>query len=294
MSTGDGRVAQSKLPVRLTLRLATSEVLLRKLDSLQGRLAKGGLQKDLCRKDDRLPNGSSRLELIDGVCPSRRRAAGRDVIEARNTLLDPRSKRRTAGTEARRPGLAAQKHRYQRRRRSQLPVDEGAIHQMERELRAEPGKTGGRPRTGVVKWRDAKVLYRNFGRTADEVCKVVRIGRRKHPSLLTTGSQFPTTILSGSQLQLHPARRSAAQGRSPRRDHCGLVADSRLPCRLIITNLNNLRAATSCKSEMFASAAVVRHAFIMPAGVVSPSSALGPSTSRITVARSRNACAPLP
>ena len=51
---------------------------------------------------------------------------------------------------------------------------------------------------------------------------------------------------------------------------------------------------TSCKLEMFASAAVVRHALIMPDGVVSPSSALGPSTSRITTARSRNACAPLP
>ncbi len=50
----------------------------------------------------------------------------------------------------------------------------------------------------------------------------------------------------------------------------------------------------NCKLEMFASAAVVRHALIMPAGVVSPSSALGPSTSRITTARSRNACAPLP
>lgn len=56
----------------------------------------------------------------------------------------------------------------------------------------------------------------------------------------------------------------------------------------------NFRFADNCKLEMFASAAVVRHALIMPAGVVSPSSALGPSTSRITTARSRNACAPLP
>jgi transposase len=58
--------------------------------------------------------------------------------------------------------------------------------------------------------------------------------------------------------------------------------------------VKNFRLADSCKLEMFASAAVVRHALIMPAGVVSPSSALGPSTSRITTARSRNACAPLP
>jgi DNA invertase Pin-like site-specific DNA recombinase len=65
----------------------------------------------------------------------------------------------------------------------------GAIHQMERELRAERasagrasaqarGKTGGRPRTDIVKWRDAKVLYENSGRTADEVCRVVGVGRR--------------------------------------------------------------------------------------------------------------------
>ena len=65
----------------------------------------------------------------------------------------------------------------------------GAIHQMERELRAERaaagrasararGKTAGRPRTDVVKLRDAKVLYDNSGKTANEVCKVVGVGRR--------------------------------------------------------------------------------------------------------------------
>ena len=65
----------------------------------------------------------------------------------------------------------------------------GAIHQMERELRAERaaagrasakarGKTGGRPRTDIVKLRDAKVLYDNSGKTAAEVCKVVGVGRR--------------------------------------------------------------------------------------------------------------------
>ena len=65
----------------------------------------------------------------------------------------------------------------------------GAIHQMERELRAERaaagrasakarGKTGGRLRTDVTKRRDAKALYDNSGKTADEVCKVVGVGRR--------------------------------------------------------------------------------------------------------------------
>jgi DNA invertase Pin-like site-specific DNA recombinase len=71
----------------------------------------------------------------------------------------------------------------------------GAIHQMERELRAERassgrasakarGKTGGRPRTDVVKLRDAKVLYENSGKTANEVCKVVGVGRRIFSSYL--------------------------------------------------------------------------------------------------------------
>ena len=60
---------------------------------------------------------------------------------------------------------------------------------MERELRAERasagrasakarGKTGGRPRTDIVRLRDAKVLYENSGKTADEVCRVVGVGRR--------------------------------------------------------------------------------------------------------------------
>jgi DNA invertase Pin-like site-specific DNA recombinase len=64
-----------------------------------------------------------------------------------------------------------------------------AIHQMERELRAERvaagrasararGKTGGRPRTDVAKLENARVLYENSGKTANEVCKIVGVGRR--------------------------------------------------------------------------------------------------------------------
>ena len=64
----------------------------------------------------------------------------------------------------------------------------GAIRQIEREILAERAvagrasakaraKTGGRPRTDIVKLRDAKVLYDNSGKTAAEVCKVV--GRRR-------------------------------------------------------------------------------------------------------------------
>jgi DNA invertase Pin-like site-specific DNA recombinase len=65
----------------------------------------------------------------------------------------------------------------------------GAIHQMERELRAERanagrvsakarGRTGGRPRTDVAKLENARILYENSGKTAAEVCEVVGIGRR--------------------------------------------------------------------------------------------------------------------
>jgi DNA invertase Pin-like site-specific DNA recombinase len=65
----------------------------------------------------------------------------------------------------------------------------GAIHQVERELRAEraavgrtsakaSGKTGGRPRTDVSKLEAARVLYENSEKTAAEVCKTAGVGRR--------------------------------------------------------------------------------------------------------------------
>jgi len=65
----------------------------------------------------------------------------------------------------------------------------GAVHQMERELRAERaaagrssakarGKTGGRRRTDVAKLENAKVLYENSEKTADEACKIAGEGRR--------------------------------------------------------------------------------------------------------------------
>jgi len=55
----------------------------------------------------------------------------------------------------------------------------GAIHQMERELRAERaaagrasakarGKTGGRPRTDAAKLENARILYENSEKTAAE------------------------------------------------------------------------------------------------------------------------------
>lgn len=65
----------------------------------------------------------------------------------------------------------------------------GAIHQMERELRAERassgrasakarGKTGGRPRTDVTKLENARILYENSEKTAAQVCAIAGVGRR--------------------------------------------------------------------------------------------------------------------
>ena len=66
----------------------------------------------------------------------------------------------------------------------------GAIHQMERELRAERaaagrssakarGKTGGRPKTDPAKLENARILYENSDKTAAEVCEIAGVGRRK-------------------------------------------------------------------------------------------------------------------
>jgi DNA invertase Pin-like site-specific DNA recombinase len=85
----------------------------------------------------------------------------------------------------------------------------GAIHQMERELRAERaaagrasararGKTGGRPRTDVVKLRDAKVLYDNSGKTAGEVCKVFGVGRRRFFAYLAQQRDQTSTPLTAN------------------------------------------------------------------------------------------------
>lgn len=65
----------------------------------------------------------------------------------------------------------------------------GAIHQMERELRAERaaagrasakarGRSGGRPRTAISKLENARILYENSGKTAAEACAVAGVGRR--------------------------------------------------------------------------------------------------------------------
>ena len=66
----------------------------------------------------------------------------------------------------------------------------GAIHQMERELRAERaaagrssakarGRTGGRPKTDPAKLENARILYENSDKTAAEVCEIAGVGRRR-------------------------------------------------------------------------------------------------------------------
>lgn len=65
----------------------------------------------------------------------------------------------------------------------------GAIHQMERELRAERaaagrasakarGRSGGRPRTDIEKLENARILYENSKKTVAEVCETTGVGRR--------------------------------------------------------------------------------------------------------------------
>jgi len=82
----------------------------------------------------------------------------------------------------------------------------GAIHQMERELRAERaaagrasakarGKTGGRPRTDVAKLENARILYENSGKSAAEACAIAGVGRRTFFSYL---AQIKKAHASGS------------------------------------------------------------------------------------------------
>jgi predicted site-specific integrase-resolvase len=51
----------------------------------------------------------------------------------------------------------------------------GAIHQMERELRAERAA----PKTDPEKLENARILYENSDKTAAEVCEIAGVGRRK-------------------------------------------------------------------------------------------------------------------
>jgi len=72
----------------------------------------------------------------------------------------------------------------------------GAIHQLERELRAERaaagrasakarGRSGGRPRTDAAKLENARILYENSDKTAAEACAIAGVGRRTFFAYLT-------------------------------------------------------------------------------------------------------------
>lgn len=72
----------------------------------------------------------------------------------------------------------------------------GAIHQMERELRAERaaagrisakarGRTGRRPKTDIAKLESARILYENTDNTAAQVCGITGVGRRVFFSYLS-------------------------------------------------------------------------------------------------------------
>jgi DNA invertase Pin-like site-specific DNA recombinase len=78
----------------------------------------------------------------------------------------------------------------------------GAIHQLERELRAERaaagrasakarGRTGGRPRTDAAKLENARILYENSQKTAAEVCAIAGVGRRTFFAYLNSRRNVP-------------------------------------------------------------------------------------------------------
>ena len=139
-----------------------------------GCLTKGRLQEDIFRQDDGIPNGSSRLGSTDGISSPWRRA-GSDRIEPHDALLD-QSAGNGAIAGAKKVNLVSLRENIDTSTatgRCFLSMM-GAIHQMERELRAERasvgrasakarGKTGGRPRTDILKLENAKVLYENSG-----------------------------------------------------------------------------------------------------------------------------------
>lgn len=83
----------------------------------------------------------------------------------------------------------------------------GAISQMERELKAERasagraaakarGRTGGRPRTAPEKLEQARILYENSNKTAEEVCKLVGIGKRTLFKHLSHQKQEETGVIT--------------------------------------------------------------------------------------------------
>lgn len=76
----------------------------------------------------------------------------------------------------------------------------GAVHQMERELKAERaaagrkaakarGRSGGRPKTDQGKLEQARILYENSEQTAAQVCEAFGVGRRTFFAYLSEQKQ---------------------------------------------------------------------------------------------------------
>lgn len=90
----------------------------------------------------------------------------------------------------------------------------GAIHPMERELRAgrasakARGKTGGKPRTDMIKLENARILYENSGKTAAEVGAMTGVGRwtffaylaRQREGRARAESSFSQSLLGNTEL----------------------------------------------------------------------------------------------
>ena len=83
----------------------------------------------------------------------------------------------------------------------------GAIHQMERELRAERaavgrasaqagGKTGGRPRTDAAKLQNARISYENSEKPAAQAWAAAAVGRR---TFFACPAEFKKVHASGSE-----------------------------------------------------------------------------------------------
>jgi DNA invertase Pin-like site-specific DNA recombinase len=136
------------------------------------------MRENLFRQDDRLSDGPSRLGSTNGICSSADTLVVTELSRMTRSLLNLLETVNLL--EQRQVNLVSSRENIDIRT---------AIHQMERELRTERaaagrasararGKTGGRPRTDVAKLENARVLYENSGKTANEVCKIVGVGRR--------------------------------------------------------------------------------------------------------------------
>ena len=76
------------------------------------------------------------------------------------------------------------------------------------------GKTGGRPKTDPEKLKQAQILYENSDKTAEEVSKIVGIGRRTFFNYLAQHRDAPSMRINFLALKIVPLLREgqARQG----------------------------------------------------------------------------------